>query len=322
MTTDAATGKRPLWFLIEESILELTDQDLQDSSLERTTHQIAVDLDGTGYNVSKEAGHMLQLRAAIAARRDVGRPLLKDFNDALAALKLEDVTDPYAAAVKLIGEVGAAWPKLKASDRKPDVLKIVKRTKLDLLIARAKELGGEPGVRFLIEEKVARGVIVEALGISDEEFGRVNAAVEAERAERARVRKLVEEAEGKSDEDKIKDLINNNVADDLIAEIAGVGQDLVAKVKKLMEKELEEKARLAEEEAARKQKEAEGPPLEEIPSDQLLEYIESIREIMEFSDKEDEIRTMCQQSSIPMSIVEIAVSEPAKLDELEAGAGG
>jgi len=205
---------------------------------------------------------------------------------------------------------------------KPDVLKIVKRTKLDLLIARAKELGGEPGVRFLIEEKVARGVIVEALGISDEEFGRVNAAVEAERAERARVRKLVEEAEGKSDEDKIKDLINNNVADDLIAEIAGVGQDLVAKVKKLMEKELEEKARLAEEEAARKQKEAEGPPLEEIPSDQLLEYIESIREIMEFSDKEDEIRTMCQQSSIPMSIVEIAVSEPAKLDELEAGAGG
>jgi hypothetical protein len=320
--TDAVTGRTPLWLLIEEEILGLTDQDLQEGTLESTIRKIAVDLDGTGYNISKEAGHMLQLRAAIAARRDVGRPLLKDFNEAVAALKLEDVADPYTATVKLIGDVGEAWPKLKDSARKPDILTIVKKTKLDLLIARAMELGGEPGIRFLIEEKVARGVIVEALGISDEEFGRVNAAVEAERAERSRVRKLLEGAEGKSEEEKIKDLINNDVADGLIVEIAGVGPELVAKVKKLMEAELQEKARLAEEEAARKRKEAEGPPLEEIPADQLLEYIESVREIMEFSDKEDEIRTMCQQSSIPMAIVEIAVSEPAKLDELEAGAGG
>ncbi len=322
MTTDAVTGKGPLWLLIEEKILGLTDQDLQESSLERTIHQIAEDLDGTGYNVSKEAGHMLQLRWAAAARIKVGHPLMKDFNDAVTALKLEDVTDPYAATVKLISDVGEAWPKLKESDRKPDVLRIIEKTRLDLLIARAKELSGEPGIRFLIEEDVTSGVVVEALGISEDEFGRVNAAVAAERAERTRVQGLVEAAEGKSEEDKVKDLINNNVADDLIVEMAGVGKDLVDKVKGSMEEELKEKARLAEEEEARKKKEAEGPALTDIPADELLEYIESVREIMEFSDKEDEIRAMCQQSSIPLSLVDVAVSEPAKLDELEAGAGG
>jgi hypothetical protein len=322
MTTEAVTGKEPLWLLIEEKILGLTDQDLQEGNLERTIHQIAEDLDSTGYNVSKEAGHILQLRWAVAARIKVGRPLMKDFDDAVAALKLEDVTDPYTTTVKLIGELGEAWPKFKESERKPDILKIVEKTKLDLLIARAKELGGEPGIRFLIEEDVKSGVIIEALGISEDDFGRVNAAVEAERAERQRVFGLVEAATGKSDDDKVKDLINNNVADDLIVEIAGVGRELVDKVKELMQEELKERQRLAEEDAARKKKEAEGPALEDIPSDELLEYIESVREIMEFSDKEDEIRTMCQQSSIPMSIVDIAVSEPAKLDELEAGAGG
>jgi len=322
MTTDAVTGKGPLWLLIEEKILGLTDQDLHEGSLERTVHQIAEGLDGTGYNVSKEAGHMLQLRWALAARIKVGRPLMKDFGDAVTALKLEDVTDAYAATVKLIGDVGETWPKLKESERKPDVLKIVEKTRLDLLVARAKELSGEPGIRFLIEENVAGGVIVEAMGISEDEFGRVNAAVEAERAERTRVQGLVKAAGDKSDEDKVKDLISNNVADDLIIEMAGVGKDLVDKIKELMQDEIKEKQRLAEEEAARKKKEAEGPALTDIPADELLEFIESVREIMEFSDKEDEIRAMCQQSSIPQSLVDVAVSEPAKLDELEAGAGG
>ena len=54
----------------------------------------------------------------------------------------------------------------------------------------------------------------------------------------------------------------------------------------------------------------------------MLAHIESIREIMEFSDQEKEIRTMCEQSSIPKALVDIAVSEPAKLDELEKKAGG
>jgi hypothetical protein len=43
---------------------------------------------------------------------------------------------------------------------------------------------------------------------------------------------------------------------------------------------------------------------------------------MEFSDQEKEIRTMCEQSAIPKALVDIAVSDPAKLDELEKEAGG
>ena len=89
-----------------------------------------------------------------------------------------------------------------------------------------------------------------------------------------------------------------------------------------MENELKEKQRLAEEEAARKKAEAEGPALENIPPDDMLGYIESIREIMEFSDQEKDIRVMCEQSSIPKSLVDIAVSEPDKLDELEKKAEG
>ena len=54
----------------------------------------------------------------------------------------------------------------------------------------------------------------------------------------------------------------------------------------------------------------------------MLDYIESVREIMEFSDQEKEIRVMCEQSSIPNSLVDIAVSEPGKLDELEKKAEG
>ena len=41
-----------------------------------------------------------------------------------------------------------------------------------------------------------------------------------------------------------------------------------------------------------------------------------------FSDQEKEIRTMCEQSAIPKALVDIAVSEPEKLDELEKKAQG
>ena len=55
----------------------------------------------------------------------------------------------------------------------------------------------------------------------------------------------------------------------------------------------------------------------------MLAHIESIREIMEFSDVEDEIRAMCEQSSIPKSLVDVAVEEPAEsCYELEAAAEG
>jgi hypothetical protein len=104
--------------------------------------------------------------------------------------------------------------------------------------------------------------------------------------------------------------------------MAQVDQGAIDGVKQAMEAELKEKQRLAEEEAARKKEEAAGPPLEEIPPDQMLEYIEGIREILEFSDVEKDIRVMCEQSAIPKALVDIAVSEPEKLDELEKEAEG
>lgn len=320
MTTQSVAGQRPLWLLIEDQIQGLTADDLSSGNLEQTIQRTAKALDETGCSVLKNAGNMLQLRWAVEARTKVGHSMLDDFNGAVAALKLEDVNDTYAAAVKIINNVGEAWPKLKESDRKPDVLHIVEKTKLDLLIARAQELGGEPGIRFLLEADVKAKVIIERTGVSEEEFSRVNAAVEAERVEKARVVALVEAAADKPAEEKIKDLINHNVADDLILELAGVEQSALDGVKKAMEEELKEKQRLAEEEAARKKAEAEGPALEEIPADQMLEYIESIREILEFSDVENEIRAMCDQSSIPKALVDIAVSDKDKLDELESQA--
>lgn len=325
MIANDTMNSRPLWLLIEDRILKLNSDDLSPDKLEDTIRQTAVELDNTGYNVSRHAGHMLELRWAVEARIKVGRPMLNDFGEAVAALTLDDVNDPYTAAVKIIKEVGEAWPKLKQSDRKPDVLKIVEKTRLELLVSRAKELSGEdcePGIRFLLAERLTPEIIVERMEISEEEFSRVNAAVEAELAERVRVKRLVKEAEGKSDEDKLKGLIINNVSDELILELAGVEQAAIDGARSALEEELAEQRRLAEEEAARKKAEAEGPPIEEIPSDQLLEYIESVREILEFSDVEAEIRTMCDQSSIPKALVDLAVSEPDKLDDLEANAGG
>ncbi|UCH85393.1 MAG: hypothetical protein JSW50_06820 [Candidatus Latescibacterota bacterium] len=320
MTAQTAAGRRPLWLLMEEKIQGLASDDFSAANLENTIHRTAAALDDAGINVSQNAGNMLALRWAVEARVNAGKPLLDDFSDAVSTLRLEDVSDTYAAAVKIINEVGAVWPRLKEADRKPDIIRIIDKTKLGLLVARAKELGGEPGIRFLIEEDVTPEVIVKELEISDEEFARVNAAVEAERAERARVQALVQETAEKTDEEKVKHLINNDASDDLILELAGIDRGVLDGVKKAMEEELKEKQRLADEEAARKKAEAEGPPLEDIPADQMLEYIESIREILEFSDQENEIRTMCEQSSIPKSLVDVAVSDAARLDELESQA--
>jgi hypothetical protein len=141
--------------------------------------------------------------------------------------------------------------------------------------------------------------------------------MEKERAERARATTLLEAVEGKSNEEKVKHLFVNNVSEKLIIEMAKVDQDTINGVKQAMEAELKEKQRLEEEAAARKKEAAAGPQLEEIPPDEMLEHIEAIREIMEFSDKEKEIRVMCEQSSIPKCLVDIAVSEPDRLDELE-----
>jgi hypothetical protein len=322
MTTSDATEKKPLWLLIEENFLELSSEDISEENREQTIQRIAGELDNTGYNVSLHGGNMIQLRQAIDGRCKVGRPLMKDFNDAIGALTLEDVAEPVSAMGKLVRELGEAWPKLKKSECKADVLRIVENTKLDLLVAKAKSFSGDEGIRLLIEEDVESEVIIKVLDITAEKLGQVNTDVEKERAEKERVKKLLEAVEGKSNEEKVKHLITNDVSDKLIIEMAEVDQGAVDGVKQSMEAELKEKQRLAEEEAARKKEEAAGPSLEAIPPDEMLEHIEAIREIMEFSDKEKEIRVMCEQSSIPTALVDIAVSEPDKLDELEKKAEG
>jgi hypothetical protein len=283
---------------------------------------MAGELDETGYNVSRLGGNMIKLRFAVDKARTVGKPLLQDFNAAISALTLEDVAAPYVATTKLLDQLGATWPELRSPERRPDVIAIVEKTRLDLMIAKAKGMPDDTGIRYLIEEMVAFPVIIDALGITEEKLNEVDAQIKKERAERARVAGLLEKVADKSNEEKVRHLYDNDVSEALILEMAQVAQSDIDAVKKALEEELKEKQRLAEEEAARKKAEAEGPALEDIPPDQMLEYIESIREIMEFSDQEKEIRVMCEQSSIPKALVDIAVSEPEKLDELETKANG
>ena len=322
MTTSDATEKKPLWLLIEENILELDSQDLSGENLEASIQRIAGELDNAGYNVSHHGGNMLQLRWAMNETHEVGRPLMQDFNAAIEAFTLEDLADPYSATDKIIGDIGKTWPKLKKSERRPDVIEIVEKTKLDLLIAKAKDLPDDEGIRMLIDEQVDPEVITNALDITAEKLQQVNTEMEKERAERERVATLLDAAEGKSNEEKVKHLFDNNVSEPLIIEMAKVDQAAIDSVKKAMEAELKEKQRLEEEAAAKKKEAAAGPALEEISPDEMLDHIEAIREIMEFSDQEKEIRVMCEQSSIPKALVDIAVSEPDRLDELEKEAEG
>jgi len=322
MTTNEATTQKPLWLLIEESFLELDPQGLSGGNLESSIQQIAGELDNAGYNVSKYGGNLLQLRWAMDDMVKVGRPLLKDLNAAFEAFTLEDLSDAYMTAGKLINDIGNTWPKLKESDRRAEVIRMVEETKLDLLIKKAKDLPGDDGIEMLINEKVASDVITSALSISEEKLKEVNEEMEKRAAERARVETLLEAVDGKSDEEKVKHLFDNNVSEKLTIEIAKVDQSAIDAVKKAMEEEIKEKQRLADEAAAKKKAEAEGPALEDISPEDMIDHIEAIREIMEFSDQENEIRTMCEQSSLPKSLVDIAVTDPDKLDELEKKAEG
>lgn len=322
MTTSDAFEKKPLWLLIEENILALDSQDLAGEKLEPSIQRVAGELDKSGYNVSRHGGNLLKLRWAVDKAKKVGRPLLKDFNTAITAFTLEDVVDPYRATTKLLDDIAETWPELRIPERRADVIKIVEQTKLDLLIAKAKSLSGDESIRLLIKEQVDSQVITSALEISDEKLKQVRAEIKKELAERARVATLLEAVADKSDEAKVRHLFDNNVSVELIIEMAKVDQGVIDAAKQAMEEELKEKQRLAEEEAAKKKAAAAGPALEDIPSDELIDYIDSIREIMEFSDEEKEIRIMCEQSSIPKSLVDIAVSEPDKLDELEKNAQG
>jgi len=322
MTTSQVTEKKPLWLSIEESFLELDSQDLSAENLETSIKRMAGDLDNAGYNVSRHGGSMLQLRWAVNDMREAGRPLMKDFNAAIAALTLEDVADLYLTSNNLIRDIGKTWPELKRAERRPEVIRIVEKTKLDLLIAKAKGLPDDEGVRLLIEEQVAPEEITRSLDITEEKLKQVNTDMENERAERARVATLIAAVAGKSNEEKVKHLFENNVSEELIIEMAEVDQSAIDGAKQAMEAELKEKQRLAEAAAVKKKAAAAGPSLGDIPPEEMLEHIEAIREIMEFSDQEKEIRTMCEQSSIPIALVDIAVSEPDRLDALEKEAEG
>jgi hypothetical protein len=322
MATGDAKKKEPLWLMMEEKILDLDSPDVSGASLEATIQRIAGELDSAGYNVSRHGGNLMQLRWAVDKMRKVGKPMLKDLNAAIAAFTLEDVIDPYAATTKLLDDIRSTWPELRDPARRPEVIGAVEQAKLDLLIAKAKGLPGDEGIRLLIGDGVASSVITSALEITDEKLAEVKATIKKELAERERVTTLLDKVADKSDQEKVKHLFDNNVLEALIIEMMKVDQGTIDAVKKAMEEEMKEKQRLAEEEAARKKAEAEGPSLEDMSSDDMLAYIESIREIMEFSDVEKEIRTMCEQSSIPKSLVDIAVSEPDKLDELEKKAQG
>lgn len=322
MTTSEATETKPLWLLMEEKIGQLDPQALSGAGLEASIQKIAGELDDAGANVSCHGGNLIKLRFAIEKARRAGTPLMKDFNATVSALTLEDVKDPYAATNQILDKLGATWPELKSADRRPDVVEIIKNTKLDLLIAKAKGLEGDAGIRMLIEESVDFGVITKAMEITDEQVEAVNEQIKKELAEIARVESLLEKVADKSEQEKVRHLIDNDVAEALIIDIGKVDQGAIDAVKKAMEEEIKEKQRLAEEEAAKKKAAAEGPALEDIPADEMVDLIDSIREIMEFSDQEKEIRVMCEQSSIPKALVDIAVSDPDKLDELEKKAEG
>ena len=53
-----------------------------------------------------------------------------------------------------------------------------------------------------------------------------------------------------------------------------------------------------------------------------LTHIEAIRDIMDLCDAENEIRQMCEQSNVPKCLIDIAISDPDKLDALEQEAEG
>jgi hypothetical protein len=224
--------------------------------------------------------------------------------------------------MKIIADLGRDWTSFLASEHRADVNEIVGNKKTDLMIAKAKALAGEPGIRYLISESFEPQAIIEALGVSEDEYKSVKSKLDAELAEKKRVQKLFDAVKDASEEDKIKHLLKNNAADELIIEIGGVEKPTIDAVKKAMEEELAEKKRKEEELAAKKAAEAAGPALEDIDSDDMLQHIEGIREILEFSDVEKDIRIMCEQSAIPKALVDIAISDPDKLDELEKEAGG
>jgi hypothetical protein len=272
--------------------------------------------------VSRHGGNLMRLRRAVDARAAVGSPMIADFNRAVESLTLDDVSDTFKTTVSLVNDLGDTWPALRDVDLRADIEEIVERTKLDLMVAKAKGMADDEGTRYLLQDGVDEDTIIERLEISREILDSVKQAVAAEKAEALRIEKLLEALGEASDVERAKHLIANDAEDKAILKFAGLDQSTIDEAKTAMEEELKEKQRLAEEAAAAKKAAEEGPPLDQIPPDEMLEHIEAIREIMEFSDQAEEIRQMCEQSNIPKSLVDVAVSDVAKLDELEQQAEG
>ncbi len=320
--TSAASATKPLWLSIEAKIADLGSSDFEANTQEATVHKIAGALDGEGFNVSRNAGNMLMLRSAVDARQKVGRPLLTDFTAATEALGLDDVANPIQATIAFVHHVGADWPDFKDMDKRADLRNHIDAIRLDLLVAAADELGGDAGIRYLLENEVVEATILDRLEIDEAKLHAVKEAIAAELAEIERVNGLLAGVEGQDDVTRAKHLITKDVAEASILSIAGIGQDVIDQANEAMEEEIKEKERLAAEAEAAKKAAAEGPKLEDIPADEMLEHIEAIREIMEFSDDPAEITAMCEQSNLPKALVEIAVSDADKLDEMEAAAEG
>ena len=317
MAENEAAELKPLWLSIEEKIQAVGLQALSGDKLEASIQKIAGDLDNAGYNVSRLGGNMLELRWAVAKAQEVGKPLMDDLKKAITAFTLDDLADTYGAANGMLDNLGKTWPVLIKAANRPDVIGLVQAAKLDLLVAKAKGLADDAGIRLLIEEKIEDEVIIPAMDISAEKLAEVHAAVAAELAERKRIMGLVAAVDGKTDEEKVRHLFENDVAEELILSVAGLSQAAIDGAKAAMEAEIAEKKRLAEEAAAKKKAEAEGPAIEDMSPEEIAEHIYAIREIQEFSDQEKEIRTMCEQSAIPKALVDLSINDPAKFEELE-----
>ena len=322
MAENRVEGKEPLWLLIEKQIPKYKDDDFSDAKIMETTKKIAADLDKSGYNVSKSGGNWLQLQTVIDKRKIVGKPLIKDFDKAIDALVLDDIEDTYATAMGIINTLGKDFPYFLVSENRSEVEGIVREKRIELVSAKAKGLDKEAGIRLLIAEKFDSKNIIEIMGASESEYNEVQAKVDAELKEIKRVEDLLSSSAETSEKERITLLINEDVADELIIDIGGFEQTALDSVKKDMEAELAEKKRKEEELAAQKAAEAAGPSLDDISPEDMLEYIEGLREILDFADSENDIRIMSEQSSIPKALVEIAVSDPDKLDELEKAAEG
>lgn len=317
MTISRGTLKEPLWLAMEKKIAEHASKDSSGSNLETIIHTIAAELDEFGYKVSNYGGNLLRLRWAMDEKNKNGRPLMKDLDAAIHKLTFEDIENTRMATAKIINDLGASWPEMKDSERRPAILEMVEKTRLGFLIKKAKDLSEGEGIRYLIASEVSSDVIVEALRITQERFDQEVAAIEAEKAEKARVQALYDAVSDKPDEERIKHLINKGVTDELMIEIAGTDKTSIDSARRSMEEELKEKQRLAEEEAAKKAAATAGPPLEEISMEDRLHHIESICDILDLSDKEGDIRKMCEQSKVPKCLVDIAVSDPDRLDALQ-----